>query len=311
MRRPLCHKMHSLVNAVADVFVEAQQRSALRNLSAHFIAVSVIATATCLAGVAQSVPGATDRRVDLGGFKIYCSQSGSGFPAVVFESGVGEDTSTWQHVEPAIAKVTHTLVYDRAGLGKSDPSPKPRSVEELVLELHQLLQAVQVPPPYILVGHSLGGALVQLYAHNYPREIAGIVFVDPEDGRLIERLHARMPPEDWKKREEMLSRMMASASPTQAAELKATKASGKTMAAALPLPDVPIVLLTGTQKDPGFPGNPLEQEIKLELQNELLTRLPGARHVLVPQSRHYIQDDAPELVIGAVREVWSKAKGRQ
>ncbi len=69
------------------------------------------------------------------------------------------------------------------------------------------------------------------------------------------------------------------------------------------------MLLTGTQKDPDFPGNPLEQDIKLELQNQLLAQLPGARHVLVPQSRHYIQDDAPQLVIDAIHDVWTKANG--
>ena len=280
----------------------------MKILSLVSVSLGVLLSLGACNSVAQSASPAHDALIDLGGFKIFASESGAGSPTVVFESGVGEDTSTWQHVQPAIAKFTQTFVYDRAGLGKSEPSPKPRSVEELVLELHQLLQAAHVPPPYILVGHSLGGALVQLYAHDYPAEIAGIVFVDPEDGRLIDELHARMPVDDWRKRQEMLDRMMAAASPTQAAELEATKASGKTLAAAFPLPKVPIVLLTGTLKDPGFPGNPLEQDIKLDLQNQLLAQLPGARHVLVPQSRHYIQDDAPDLVIDAVHEVWTQAK---
>ena len=258
--------------------------------------------------MAQGTPSSHDMRIDLGGFKIFASESGAGSPTVVFESGMGEDTSTWQQVQPAIAQFTQTFVYDRAGLGKSEPSPKPRSVEELVSELHQLLHAARLAPPYILVGHSLGGALVQLYAHDYSREIAGIVFIDPEDGRLLDQLQARMSPEDWQKRKEALDRVMPAFSPTQTAELEATKASGKTLAAALPLPKVPVVLLTGTLKDPDFPGNPLEQDIKLELQNQLLEQLPGARHVLVPQSRHYIQDDAPNLVIDAVHEVWTKAK---
>jgi pimeloyl-ACP methyl ester carboxylesterase len=264
-----------------------------------------------LASTAQTTQSSHDAQIDLGGFKIFTSESGAGTPTVVFESGMGEDTSTWQQVQPAIAQFTRTFVYDRAGLGKSEPSPKPRSVEELVSELHQLLHAAQVAPPYILVGHSLGGALVQLYAHDYPREIAGIVFIDPEDGRLLDQLQARMSPEDWQKRKEALDRVMPAFSPTQTAELEATKASGKTLAAALPLPKIPVVLLTGTLKDPDFPGNPLEQDIKLELQNQLLAQLPGAQHVLVPQSRHYIQDDAPNLVINAIREVWTEAKASE
>jgi pimeloyl-ACP methyl ester carboxylesterase len=282
----------------------------LKTLNAVHISICVLALTAGVTGSAQSAQASHEERVDLGGYKIFTSQSGSGSPTVVFESGMGEDTSTWQNVQPAIGKFTRTFVYDRAGLGKSEPSPKPRTVEELVLELHQVLQAAEVPSPYILVGHSLGGAIVQLYAHNYPAEIAGIVFVDPEDGRLLDELQARMPPEEWQKREEMLDRMMASASPAQAAELRATKASGKALAAALPLPKVPIVLLTGTQKDPSFPGNPLEQDIKLEIQNQLLAQLPGSRHFLVPESRHYIQDDAPQLVIDAVQDVWKQASQR-
>ncbi|HEX4285161.1 MAG TPA: alpha/beta hydrolase [Terracidiphilus sp.] len=278
-----------------------------------FVAIQVAICALVLnAGAPVSAQGAQVLRVeraDLGGYKLYTAQAGNGLPTVVFESGVGEDTSTWQNVQPAIAKFTRAFVYDRAGLGKSEPSPKPRSIDELVLELHQVLQTARVPAPYILVGHSLGGAIVQLYAHNYPNEIAGIVFVDPEDGRLLDTLQARMSPEEWRKRKETLDRVMPAFTPTQAAELEATKVSGKAIAAALPLPRVPIVLLTGTQKDPDFPGNPLEQDIKLELQNQLLAQLPGARHVLVPQSRHYIQDDAPQLVIDAIHDVWTKANG--
>jgi pimeloyl-ACP methyl ester carboxylesterase len=103
--------------------------------------------------------------------------------------------------------------------------------------------------------------------------------------------------------------MMSQASPAQKAELQESNSSGNALAKALPLPKVPTVLLTGTLKDPSFPGNPLEQDLKLELQNELLAKLPDAQHVLVPNSRHYIQEDAPDLVINAIREVINGAEG--
>jgi len=245
--------------------------------------------------------------VDLGGYKLFVSEAGVGMPAVVFESGMGEDVSTWNDVQPKVASFTRTVTYDRAGLDKSDPSPQPRTVENMTSELHALLHAAKVQPPYILVGHSLGGAIVQLFAHNYPGEVAGLVFVDPEDGRLIDRLHSRMPEDQWQARQKAVEDSLPKLSETQRAELKGTEASGKALAEALPLPDVPTVLLTGTLKDPGFPGNPLEQDLKLELQNELLSHLQHARHVLVPQSRHYIQNDAPDLVIEAIREVAGKS----
>ncbi len=261
---------------------------------------SIVLSLAPTAGIAQDP---SEQRVDLGGFKLNTQQSGSGVPVVVFVAGLGEDLSTWHSVQPKVAQFSRTFAYDRAGLGKSDSSPATKSVEHMVSELHTLLASAKIAPPYILVGHSLGGAIVQLYAFTYPDEIAGLVLVDPEDGRLLDRLQARMPADQWDARQKMLDQMMSQASPAQKAELQESRASSKGLANALPLPKVPTVLLTGTLKDPSFPGNPLEQDLKLELQNELLVKLPHARHVLVPNSRHYIQEDAPDLVIDAIREV--------
>lgn len=249
-----------------------------------------------------------EQRVDLGGFKINTAEAGSGAPAIVFVAGLGEDLSTWHNVQPQVAQLSRTFSYDRAGLGKSDSSPASKSVEHMTSELHAVLSAAKIPKPYVLVGHSLGGAIVQLYAFTYPDETAGLVFVDPEDGRLLDRLQAQMPADQWNARQKMLDQMMSQASPAQKAEIVESRASGKALANALPLPRVPVVLLTGTLKDPNFPGNPLEQDLKLELQKELLAQLPHAHHVLVPNSRHYIQDDAPNLVIDAIQEVVNKAR---
>ena len=74
---------------------------------------------------------------------------------------------------------------------------------------------------------------------------------------------------------------------------------------------MPVVLLTGTKKNPEFPGNPLEQDLKLELHNTLAANTPGAQHILVPNSRHYIQNDAPTSVIQAVREVLTESVGKE
>jgi pimeloyl-ACP methyl ester carboxylesterase len=249
-----------------------------------------------------------EQKVDVGGCELFTSQAGSGEPVVVFEAGLGEDTSTWQSVLPQVAQFAHTFAYDRAGLGKSDSSPNPKTVEQMVKELQGVLTAGHVPPPYVLVGHSLGGAVIQLFAHTYPNEVAGLVLVDPEDGRLLERLQARLPKEEWDAREKTLAQMMAGASPAQKAEIEGSKSSGKALAAAVPLPDVPMVLLTGTLKDPSFPGNPMEQDLKLQLQEEFLKTAPHGDHVLVPNSRHYIQEDAPQLVIDAIRKVVSQSR---
>jgi pimeloyl-ACP methyl ester carboxylesterase len=244
-----------------------------------------------------------EQRLDAGGYQVFTAQSGAGAPPVVFVAGLGEDTSTWDKVQPAASQLTHTFAYDRAGLGKSQPSSNPKTAAQMVKELHTVLAAAHVAPPYVLVGHSLGGAIVELYAHTYPSQTAGLVLVDPEDGRLLDRLQAALPKDEWDKREKMLAQMMSGATPGQKAELDGSRATGKELAAAFPLPNVPTVLLTGTLKDPSFPGNPLEQDLKMQIHEELLKANPNAEHVLAPNSRHYIQEDAPQLVIDAIRKV--------
>lgn len=247
-------------------------------------------------------------KIQFDGYKDFTSESGLGRPVVVFVSGLGEDTTTWQDVEPQVATFTHTFAYDRAGLGKSDPSSNPKSIEQMVLELELLLHNAKVPTPCVLVGHSLGGALVQLFAHLHPSEVAGLVLVDPEDGRILERLQAHLTPSQWDERQRALDQAMPKFSDAQKAELEGLKRSGKALADALPMPHVPVILLTGTQKDPSFPGNPIEQDLKLELQNELLSHVPDSKHILVPESRHYIQNDAPNVVIEAIRDVVSESR---
>ena len=170
------------------------------------------------------------------------------------------------------------------------------------------LQASKIPGPYILVGHSLGGSVVQVFAHTYPNEVAGLVLVDPEDSRLVELLKAQLPPDVWAAREKILSPEKL---PTPIKREFDGMMSGKEHAnTLLPFPPVPVVLLTGTQKNPDFPGNPIEQDLKLDLHNQLAARVPRIEHVLVPESRHYIQDDAPPQVTQAIEHVLAKARAK-
>jgi alpha-beta hydrolase superfamily lysophospholipase len=117
---------------------------------------AVLGPFLCAAQTAQ------DASIDLGGYRVHISESGSGAPAVIFEAGLGEDLATWTNVQPQVARFARTIAYDRPGLGKSDPSPHPKTVQQMAAELHSLLQVARVTPPYVLVGHSLGGTIVQV-----------------------------------------------------------------------------------------------------------------------------------------------------
>ena len=126
---------------------------------------------------ANPAPG---QLVDVGGYRLHINCTGSGGPTVVIESGWGDSSAAWAWVQPAVAKTTRVCTYDRAGMGWSESSPEPRTAREFAKELHTLLEKANEPGPYVLVGHSLGGYTVLVYAHDYPDEVSGLVLVDAQ-----------------------------------------------------------------------------------------------------------------------------------
>lgn len=134
------------------------------------------------------------RSVDVGGFRLNIDCTGTaqpGTPTVILESGAGVPAVGWKLVQPEIAKFTKVCSYDRAGYGWSDPPiDMQRTSLQSMKELHALLQNASVPPPYVLVGHSLGGFNIRVFNGLYPSEVAGAVFVDSSHEDQIER----MPP---------------------------------------------------------------------------------------------------------------------
>jgi pimeloyl-ACP methyl ester carboxylesterase len=119
------------------------------------------------------------RIIDIGSSRLHLDQQGTGNPVVVLESGIASTSLAWALVQPQIAAFTRVISYDRAGLGWSAAYTPQRTVQEMVSQLAALLSAANLPAPYILVGHSFGALLIRAYAHLRPREVAGLVFVDP------------------------------------------------------------------------------------------------------------------------------------
>lgn len=128
--------------------------------------------------------------VDVGGRRLNLFCTGSGPHTVLFDSGGSDWSSTWALVHPEVAKGARACVYDRAGLGYSDPGRVPRTPFAIVEDMHQLIVAADLPRPLVLVGHSLGGFNVKLYAALYPEDVAGLVLIDPAEDRSAERVRA-------------------------------------------------------------------------------------------------------------------------
>ena len=113
------------------------------------------------------------------GCELYLLEKGSGGPAVLFEAGIAATNLNWFHIQEAVSRFTCTASYDRGGLGWSNPCRTARTPSNIASELHDMLQGAGIQPPYILVGHSFGGLVMRRYAVMHPKDVAGVVLIDP------------------------------------------------------------------------------------------------------------------------------------
>jgi pimeloyl-ACP methyl ester carboxylesterase len=130
-------------------------------------------------------PGAL---VDAGGHRLHTQCAGAGRPTVVLETGALAMSALWGNVQPAVAAYTRVCSYDRAGLGWSEAGPEPRDALHIASELRTLLRNAGEPPPYVLVGHSFGGLLVRVYTDQYPKDVVGLLLLDPSHPDQVARL---------------------------------------------------------------------------------------------------------------------------
>jgi len=243
--------------------------------------------------------GPVEGLFDVGGYKLWLSCRGRGSPTVVMDSGLSQSSSDWSLVQPDVSKFTRACVYDRAGLGRSDIGPAPRTSAQTMKELHTLLAAAEVQGPYVMVGQAEGGLNVQLFAKLYKNEVAGLVLVDAVHPDLDARYIAILTPEQEQEREAGINQNR------EHATYEDTHESGAQVRAAGPLPKVPLVVLRHGLNLPQPPGWPVEaiERIWLQMQEELAAMVPGGKLVVAEQSRHSIEISQPDLVVQAIRDV--------
>jgi pimeloyl-ACP methyl ester carboxylesterase len=258
--------------------------------------IAIIAFVVCAAPASAA---AASRGVDIGGYKLNLRCHGEGAPVVVLDAGAGDTLETWDWVAPDVRRFTRVCAYDRAGLGRSDPGPLPRTSATLVDELHLLLSRAHVSPPYVLVGHSFGGLNVRLFASRHPDEVAGLVLVDgtPED---YPGIAAVLRSRDER---EKLTTSLGMASTAYRSELESMTTSANLVRTSQ-APDVPVIVLTAARGD----GTPILRALWIELQKRMAGTFANVRQVVAEQSGHYIQFDQPELVTSAIRAVVDEAR---
>ena len=245
-----------------------------------------------------ATPWPSGNRFDIGGRTFFLSCTGTGSPTVVLEAGGGNTAATWAEVQPEVARFTRVCSYDRAGLGQSDPAPAGvRTVQDSVADLHALLAAADISGPYVLAGHSLGGLIVRLYASQYPEEVVGLVLVDGMPPDLLAPGLALLPAPE---RQETFT-IMRGLHPQDPEHLDII-ASGVWVMAHSPLLVPTIVLAAGFHGAPGTPPDVAFEDLWQERQQEQ-ARVLDARFVPIPEGDHFLQQDRPEQVIEAIRQV--------
>lgn len=147
---------------------------------------AVLPCVTGFGSLYQAIAGARDRRLfpppgsifEVGGLRTHVQVMGSGEPTVVLESGLGGMSCAWAWIQPEVALFSRVVSYDRPGLGWSEATPAPGTARLAADRLRAILTCVGASPPFVLVGHSMGGLLIRVFVERYPNEVAGVVLID-------------------------------------------------------------------------------------------------------------------------------------
>jgi pimeloyl-ACP methyl ester carboxylesterase len=236
--------------------------------------------------------------VDVEGHKLSLKVAGAGTPTVVLEYGLGGNAADWDNIFPEVARFTRVVAYERAGYGKSEAGPEPRSQTQLAKELHTLLHNAGITPPYVLVGHSLGGANIRAFAYLFKEEIAGLVFVDPFNERVFSS-------QTKKQLDEALAQQDAALKGAPTGALDEWKSISSEVRNDFPElrafgspPDVPtMIIVAGRDRPPRWMTSAIEQFTLW------VTSAHEAGMVVSTDNPHNVMNADPLLVISSIRRV--------
>ncbi|MGQ7847716.1 alpha/beta fold hydrolase [Granulosicoccus sp. 3-233] len=263
-------------------------------------------------------------RVALEGFSLHADCRGSGEVTILFEAGLGGSSLEWSAIQSALAPQARSCVYDRAGYGRSDPSPQTRDARHLAAEADQLLDALGVGGPLILVGHSFGGFIVRLLAMLREADMLAMVLVDASHEDQLHRLETSqgrkmMPsgrhffvspasiPDSLPSSVRQRMRLHARQRKTYAAlhaEMASFRRSAEQVGAARHLVDYPVLVVRrGVDLYAGESDGAGKTTIWNELQRDLASISRQGRLIVAENSGHHVHADQPQLLIDLLSEL--------
>lgn len=255
--------------------------------------------------------------VTIGERRLVGRARGVGEPTVVLEMGLGAAGDFYDAIARQVATFTRVVSYDRAGLGASDPAPKPRTIADFVSDLHLLLHDSAIPGPYVLAGHSLGGLTVRLYRERYPAEVAALVLIDAAHEDQQRRFLALLPAESPDESAD-LARLRHAWSvewldPAANEEGIDNVANSAIMRGCGTLGATPLVVISRGRPDrdaakypAGFVGE-VEQAWR-QMQLELAQLSTTSSHVIARKSGHVVNRDAPEVIVAGIQQAVMSAR---
>lgn len=244
--------------------------------------------------------GAIDGLVDLGdGRSLYVRCTGTGSPTVIMEGGDEDTSSSYGFAESAVSQVTRTCVYDRANLGRSDPDAGPRGLEELVGDLEGLVEAADIPGPYVMVGTSGGGYITAGFAFDHPGQVAGMVFVE-------------VPAPFWDPPQEIVEATRWD-SPVNIENRDYLQVEKDAWAARRRVGDIPVTVISNEYSPEEIAAAEFPEEAAGMLENVQAQRgwlvLSPRAEQLVVHTGHAVEEADPELVRNAILDVVEAARG--